>query len=60
MRKLKTPSAKSEPRKLKVTVDTNIFVSGLISNRGAAAKLIDQWNNKAFEIVLSQEVLDEL
>jgi putative PIN family toxin of toxin-antitoxin system len=59
MRKLKTQSAKSEPRKLKVTVDTNIFVSGLISDRGAAAKLIDQWNNKAFELVLSQEVLDE-
>jgi putative PIN family toxin of toxin-antitoxin system len=34
-------------------------VSGLINDKGAAAKLIEQWENELFDIVLSQEVLNE-
>jgi len=45
--------------KLKIVVDTNIFLSGLLNKFGAPAKLINYLRKDAFELVLSGEVLDE-
>jgi putative PIN family toxin of toxin-antitoxin system len=44
---------------IKAVVDTNVFVSGLLSDTGASAKLILRWLKGQFDLVISQETLQE-
>jgi len=45
--------------KHKAVIDTNIFLSGLLNESGAPAKLIKYLRRDAFVIILSGDVLDE-
>lgn len=44
---------------MKAVIDTNIFLAGLLSLEGGAAKIIDYFRNDAFELVVTQEVFEE-
>jgi len=43
----------------KVVYDTNVVVSGLLSNRGIPALLLDLAFNKRVSLFLSAEIFDE-
>lgn len=43
-----------------VVLDSNIFISALISPRGCPAKIYEAWENKHFAIVTCEEQIDEL
>lgn len=45
---------------LKVVLDTNVFVSSLLSKRGASAQILDAWRNRSFILVVSQEIVGEI
>lgn len=42
-----------------VVVDTNIFISALIS-KGNCAEILDLWSRKEFQLYLNQEIIDEI
>src|SRR5690348_11572041 len=44
-------------RRLRAVIDTNVFVSAIVSPLGAPRKLILAWIDDAFTIVLSDELL---
>lgn len=44
---------------IKVVVDTNIFVSGLLNDSGAPAKLIVRWLQGQFDLMISEQTLQE-
>ncbi|MDE2231540.1 MAG: putative toxin-antitoxin system toxin component, PIN family [Candidatus Omnitrophica bacterium] len=45
---------------LKVVVDTNQFVSALISKRSQSARLLELWKNQHFILVTSPEIIAEI
>ncbi|MBI4697773.1 MAG: putative toxin-antitoxin system toxin component, PIN family [Nitrospirae bacterium] len=45
---------------VKVVVDTNIWISSLISASGPAARLADEWSNGKFSILISEQQITEL
>ncbi len=51
------PSARRPP---KAVVDTNLFVSGLISKRGAPAEILQLWRNGAFTLLVSRDQREEI
>lgn len=44
----------------RVTSDTNTLVSGIITPRGAAARLIELWQGEEIQFVLCDEIIDDL
>ncbi|MBU0694378.1 MAG: putative toxin-antitoxin system toxin component, PIN family [Candidatus Omnitrophica bacterium] len=44
---------------LKVVIDINLFVSGVISKRGNPAKLLQLWRDRAFLVVISEQMVEE-
>jgi putative PIN family toxin of toxin-antitoxin system len=44
---------------MRVILDTNIIVSGLISEHGAPAQLLNAWTDKAFSLVTSTTQITE-
>ena len=45
---------------MKVVLDTNVFISGIISPKSNAGRIIQEWYNNALEIVTSLELLEEV
>lgn len=45
---------------LKAVIDTNLFVSGLISKKGNPAKLLQLWHDHAFLLVISEQMVKEI
>jgi putative PIN family toxin of toxin-antitoxin system len=45
---------------LKAVIDTNQFVSSLISKQGPSAQLIDRWRQQKFILVTSPEIIAEI
>jgi uncharacterized protein len=45
---------------LKIVLDTNVFVSSLLSKRGAPAQIIDAWREKRFLLCCSPAILVEV
>lgn len=45
---------------MRIVLDTNIFVSALISPSGAPHRLVELWESRAFDLVTSEEQLREL
>ena len=45
---------------LKVVIDTNQFVSSLISKQGKPAQLVDLWRQQHFILVTSPEIIAEI
>jgi uncharacterized protein len=44
---------------MRLILDTNILISGLLSPRGAPAKLIDAWEQKTFTLVACDALIEE-
>lgn len=45
---------------LKLVVDTNLFVSGLILKRGAPNELLNSWRRGDFLLLITHEIIDEI
>lgn len=45
---------------MKVVLDANVYISALLSKRGAPKQIIDLWREEAFELLISEEILDEV
>lgn len=45
---------------LRAVLDTNVLVAGLLSASGPPDRILDQVGAKAFELVVSRAVFDEL
>ena len=45
---------------MRVVLDTNVLLSGLISDRGAPPRLLDAWREERFDLVSSEEQLAEV
>lgn len=45
---------------LKVVVDTNLFVSSLISEKGSPVKLIERWKKGEFHLCISHPIIEEV
>jgi hypothetical protein len=45
---------------LKAVIDTNLFVSSLISEKGSPAKLIERWKKGEFHLCISQPIIEEV
>ena len=42
-----------------VVLDTNVLVSGFLSERGIPGQIIDRWRAGEFAVIISEPVLDE-
>ena len=45
---------------LKAVIDINLFVSGVISKKGNPARLLQLWYDRAFLVVISDRMVEEL
>jgi putative PIN family toxin of toxin-antitoxin system len=45
---------------MKVVLDTNIFISAMISSQGNPAKILEKWRNKEIEVVVSSAIIAEI
>ncbi len=45
---------------MRVVLDANVFVSGLISAQGPPGKVLDAWLNQCFVLFVSPYILDEI
>jgi len=45
---------------MRVVLDANVYVSALISEKGAPARVLEQWQHEQFDVVISPAVLQEL
>ncbi len=45
---------------MRAILDTNLFLSALLSGRGAPARVVDAWREGRFELVTSREQIGEL
>ena len=45
---------------MRIGLDANVIISGIISPKGNAAKILDLWEQGEFDLVLSQPILDEI
>ncbi len=45
---------------LNVVVDTNVFISALLSETGAPSKLLDAWSDGHFAILITTEIIEEI
>ena len=43
---------------MRVVLDTNVFISGIFFS-GPPSRILKAWANQSFQIVLSQQILDE-
>lgn len=45
---------------MRLVLDTNVLVSGLLSSKGPPGQLVAAWLDQRFELVTSREQIDEL
>ncbi len=45
---------------MKIVLDTNIFISGIITPNNNVGKIIKEWKNNSLEVVTSSELLEEI
>jgi uncharacterized protein len=45
---------------VRFVLDANVFVSALLSSTGAPARLLERWLDGDFELVVSEQLLNEL
>jgi len=45
---------------LKAVIDTNVFVSATITEKGKPAQILKAWREKKLEIIISPEILGEI
>lgn len=44
---------------MRAVIDTNVLISGMISNKGAPAVVVDAWIEKRFTPVVSKAIIEE-
>lgn len=44
---------------MKVVIDTNVLISGLLSSAGSPAYIIDLWVSNKFTVFITSEILEE-
>lgn len=47
-------------KNVRVVVDVNLFISGIISLAGNPYQLLEHWRNHVFTLLISQEIIEEL
>ena len=45
---------------MRVVIDANVYVSALISSKGAPARIIEHWLQGKFDVLISQAIVDEI
>jgi len=45
---------------LKIVIDTNVFVSATITEKGKPAQILKAWREKKLEVIISPEILKEI
>jgi uncharacterized protein len=45
---------------LRVVIDTNVLISGVIAPKGASARILDAWRAADIEVVMCPDILREL
>jgi putative PIN family toxin of toxin-antitoxin system len=45
---------------IRVVLDANVLVSGVISPHGMPAQILDAWRDERFDLVMSEAILDEI
>jgi len=45
---------------LKVVIDTNVFVSATITEKGKPSQILKAWREKKLEVIISPEILKEI
>lgn len=45
---------------LRLVLDTNIFVSSILTRQGTAAQLLDAWRKRQFLLLISKAIIDEI
>lgn len=45
---------------MRAVLDANVFVSALLSKQGAPQAIISRWQEDAFEMLISDEIMDEV
>ena len=45
---------------MRIVLDTNIWISGLLLPKSNAGKILKEWNEVKFEIILSPYILEEI
>lgn len=45
---------------MRIVLDTNIWVSGLLLPNSNAGKILKGWNEARFEVILSPYILEEI
>ncbi|MDD5467986.1 MAG: putative toxin-antitoxin system toxin component, PIN family [Anaerolineales bacterium] len=45
---------------MRVVLDANVLVSALISRQGSPGRILDLWENGAFDLAASAEIIDEV
>lgn len=45
---------------MRAVLDANVFVSALLSKHGAPQAIISRWQEDAFELLISDEILDKV
>ena len=47
-------------RSIRAVLDTNVFISGYLSESGASYEVIQHWKQKSFQLVFSAEIVEEI
>lgn len=45
---------------LKIVIDTNVFISATITEKGKPAQILKAWREKKLEVIISPEILKEI
>lgn len=45
---------------LRAVLDTNVFVSSVLTRHGSAARLLDMWRERRFALVIAEPIIDEI
>lgn len=45
---------------MRVVLDSNVFISGLMLPQSTPGKILSAWNNRQFDLVLSEPMLNEI
>ena len=45
---------------MRIVLDANVLISGLISPRGSPARILNLWKQERFDLVVSEPILEEL
>jgi len=44
----------------KIVIDTNVFISATITEKGKPAQILEAWREKKLEVIISPEILKEI